>query len=196
MHTRNVKSEKEEDKKSVFTKLKDYGTRNVKTDNPFEEPAPEKKKGVFSKFFKGREESEEIIEPEAQEPAVENDDFETFRFCNKVIFYKAGICIIGNNILTKYNYHTRDEETSEKGIEGSFLVSNVDDERLKTDSEYMKKFVEEICKPARLKAVRDKQFQYIGGFNKDDEFEVDNNIALDVIKLREKYNEYMEAKNR
>lgn len=82
-----------------------------------------------------------------------------------VIFYRTGIVFLNGNKYLKFNYATKDSVTDTKVETNSFLISDFDEDKLRTDTSYRYKFVSEVLTPDRLESARNvAMFPYIGVF--------------------------------
>ncbi len=154
---------------------------NSETTSTFQN-SPTKKKGFFSQLFK---KTIEEINNANSNTKGKSEETQFYKSSSKVLFFKTGAVIIDGRVCSKYSYYTQDEQTGEKAVGGTFLATGIDDERLKTDECYRKKFVDNMCSPSRLKNARGKEFPYIGGFNEKDEFETDIDLFTTIYNLRE-----------
>lgn len=143
-------------------------------------PKSKKKKSFFDKLFESYED-----EPEEQKEIVSYVEPTTsYTSTQGVLFYRSGSVILDDRICSKYNYCTKDAETGIKNEVDSFLITGVDENRMKIDEEYRRKFVEEVLRPSRLKNARNIQmFPYIGGFTDEGKFENDVELTMAFREL-------------
>lgn len=158
----------------------------------------EKSSGFFSRIF-GKEQSDEEHKEENQTTETNNispyeEERRTYTENKGVLFYRSGVVILGKEKCLKFNYATKDYTTknSKTNVErtetNSFLISEFDEERLKYDDEYRKKFVSEILEPSRLNnARRVNSFPYIGKFVDSGKYESDVEIWAAFSKISESF---------
>lgn len=118
-----------------------------------------KKKSFFDKLFEAYEEEPEVTSEIT--PYVEKEEYSTYTSTQGVLFYRSGTVILDDRICSKYNYCTKDAETGIKNEFDSILITGVDENRLRMDTEYRRKFVEEVLRPSRLKMQEMYQCSHI-----------------------------------
>ncbi len=94
-----------------------------------------------------------------------------------VLFYRTGVVIFNKATYLKFNYATKDNETGVQTEVNSFLISDFNEDRLRTDEKYRKTFVQDVLSPSRLKNARSvEMFPFIGEFTNSGQFQ--NNIEV------------------
>lgn len=141
-----------------------------------------KKKSFFDKLFEAYEEEPEVTSEIT--PYVEKEEYSTYTSTQGVLFYRSGTVILDDRICSKYNYCTKDAETGIKNEFDSILITGVDENRLRMDTEYRRRFVEEVLRPSRLRNARNvPMFPYIGSFTDEGKFENDVELTMAFREL-------------
>lgn len=105
-----------------------------------------------------------------------------------VLFYRTGVVIFNKATFLKFNYATKDNETGIQTAVNSFLISEFNEDRLRTDENYRKMFVQEVLSPSRLKNARSVQmFPFIGEFTNSGKFQNNIEVWADFDQLNKGY---------
>lgn len=154
--TSSIKTSSKDKKKSIF----------------FGEPYSSTNKGnsIFDKIF-GPPKSKTDQQTQSQSQThtdvsglVQGNNFSS-TIKEGVIFYRTGIVFLNDNKYLKFNYVTKDSLSDTRTKTNSFLISDFDEDKLRTDTRYRYEFVNEVLTPDRLESAREvDMFPYIGVF--------------------------------
>ena len=145
-----------------------------------------------------------IVNPFLNKPSIDEKMNESLNIENipeEIIFYRSGAVIVNNKICLRINYVTRDNTTGNSTKIDSFLI-DLANEKILSDEENRKKFIEKVLEPSRLESARYiKGFPFIGSFTNDGNFRNNIEIALALSKINQDYeksinqNDYSDSYN-